>query len=228
MESNSFKSDRIYKYGIGTFRLLFLLLAFNYFVGVNIHGLFGGTTLFSYVLFGIGVALLNLHFLSTTYQLVVLVLLILTFLVHLIMSVPSKRLVLVMYLLKTIGGDGLAGKLDQRVWFRSLGIVLGLWLLLSYNPFFPVLPGLVTLLEMLRPYLTVFSLHLICHWICEVGDNLFENVAFCRYRYTYELTSIFLIFVDKSQINAELVLVDMIASLSYRFTNFVYTLFWMD
>jgi len=220
------KTDRLHKYGFGTVRLLFLLVFFTLFL--EVQTLFNTTLVLSYGIFGFGGALLNLHVLSTGYQLVTLVLLILTFLTHLFLSLSASRLVVVMYLLKTIGGDGLAGKLDQTVWFRSLGIVLVLWTLLSHNPFLPILPDLVSLVEMLQPNLIVFSLHLICHWICELGDNLYENVAFCRYRYTYELSCIFLTLADNSQINMELVLVDIIASFTYRFTNFAFTLLWME
>lgn len=220
-EKKGTRSDRISKYGVGSGRLLLLLLLITSIFSVKLVDILSSVV--SYAIFGIGGAVLNLHVLSTRYEVGILIILIATYLVEMLSSSSSGRTVLVFYLFKTIFGDGLGGKLDRDVWIRSLGIVFVLWILLS-SPIVPLLPNVVQIYSMVSDNLIVFSSHLISHWICESGDNWYENVRFFRYRYSYECSLVLLLCWDQTQLNIDLVVRDMVASLTYRITNYVYTL----
>ncbi len=212
------RSDRLQKYGFGTIRLFLLLLLL---MRLQPSAQTRWNSLINYGIFGVGGALLNLHALSTIYQIFILVILGTSF-VKQYLSGPGA--VLVLYFLKTVVGDWCAGKLDQKLWFRSLTVAAVIWVALSQ--FAALLPDGQELVQILREHVIIFCLHAFCHFLCETGDNSYEDIKFFRHRYTYDLLSL-LLFVtynySSSSYNRELVICDMIASLSYRFTNFMYT-----
>jgi len=210
------KTDKLKKYGFGSLRLLGLLLLITFLTQTRWSVPIGTTINFG--TFGIGGAVLNLHVVSAKYQIIILVILIVRF----ILEYLNSNVILMFYLLKTVFGDCLAGKLDQIVWFRSITIAVITWIAL--NQMFDFLPNLFQLFQSIKNDFPTFSLHLICHIICETGDNYFEHLVFFRHRYSYELSCLVILFCNPSKTNLQLLIVDMIAALFYRFTNYVYNL----
>lgn len=217
-------SDRKKKYGIGTIRLSILILILTLLQNSDSPlDILRLTT--TYGIFGAGGALLNLHKLSKNYQILILIVLISNF-IHEYHSVgwtdknDFRRVVLFMYFFKTLLGDALSGKLDNIVWFKSIAIVLALWALLSSQ--LSMLPSALEVVDMFQIELLVFVSHLVCHWLCELGDNYFEKYIFFRHRYSYEASCIVLYWLSINSGTGRLLLFsDMFAALLYRITNYI-------
>lgn len=222
-------ADRKIKYGIGTIRLSLLIIIFYWIEN-------GSSSIFTdlgvrYGLFGIGGGLLNLHRFSPRCELLILCALISNFVYEYVScSSRSRRTILFMYLMKTVIGDALAGKLDNITWLKSLVIVSILWTVLSSQRLIPLLPNIFQVIEMFYQELFIFGSHLFFHCLCELGDNYWETNVFCRHRYSYDMSCVILYLMCKTNDNnygdtlstsALLLFADMLASLLYRMTNYV-------
>lgn len=217
------QADRKIKYGIGTLRLSLLIIIFYWIENCSLD-------VFIYVglrygMFGIGGGLLNLHKLSHRCELLILCVLIGNF-VHEYVSCSSssRHKVLFIYFLKTVIGDGLAGKLDNKTWFKSIVIVLILWTVLSSQRMVSLLPNIYQVTEMFYQELFIFGSHLFLHCLCEIGDNYYEKNVFFRHRYSYEISCVILYLVCNNNTNTSslLLFADMFASLLYRVTNYIF------
>lgn len=223
-------ADRKIKYGIGTIRLSILIIIFYWIENCSLD-MFTDLGI-RYGLFGIGGGLLNLHKFSPRCELLILCALISNFVYEYVScSSSSRRTILFMYLLKTVIGDALAGKLDNITWFKSFVIVSILWTVLSSQRLIPLLPNIFQIIEMFYQELFIFGSHLFFHCLCEVGDNYYERSVFFRHRYTYEISCVILYLICNTNNNYGTVVIststlllfaDMFASLLYRVTNYIY------
>lgn len=221
-------ADRKIKYGIGTIRLSLLIIIFYWAENCSLY-IFTDLGM-RYGLFGIGGGLLNLHKFSPRWELLILCALISNFVYEYVScSSSSRRTILFMYFLKTVIGDGLAGKLDNITWFKCVVIVSMLWTVLSSQLLIPLLPNIFQVIEMFYQELFIFGSHLFFHCLCEVGDNYYEKIVFCRHRYSYEISCVILYLMCNTNNNygtlstsTLLLFADMFASLLYRVTNYIY------
>lgn len=222
------QADRKIKYGIGTIRLLLLIILFYWVENCSLD-IFTDLGL-RYGLFGIGGGLLNLHKFSARCELLILCALISNFVYEYVSSSSSsRRTILFMYFLKTVIGDALAGKLDNITWFKSVVIVLILWTVLSSQRLIPLLPNIFQVIEMFYQELFIFGSHLFFHFLCEIGDNYYEKNVFFRHRYSYEISCVILYLICYTNNNygtlstsTLLLFADMFASLLYRVTNYIF------
>lgn len=219
------QADRKIKYGIGTIRLSLLIIIFYWIENCSLDTFIRLGV--RYGLFGIGGGLLNLHKLSPRCELLILCVLISNF-IHEYVSCSngSRHTVLFMYVFKTVIGDALAGKLDNKIWFKSVIITLILWTVLSSQS---LLPNIFQVIEMCYQELLIFGSHLLLHCLCEMGDNYYEKNVFFRHRYSYEICCVILYLLysntndyDNLSTSTLLLFVDMYASLLYRVTNFIF------
>lgn len=222
MDSHTADLER--KYGFGTVRLSILLLIL---ASLDDNPSIPWLSIWiTYGIFGVGGALLNLHKLSLKFQLVILSILIANF-IHASVSPrgPSGREVLFMYFFKTLLGDVFSGKIDHSVWFKSIGVALILWTLLS-SRLVSLLPNFWQVSVILQGNWPLFGPQLACHWLCEMGDNYGEKYAFFRHRISYEISCIVIYYLLLSYgnggVGTALLFSDMIASLLYRVTNYVW------
>lgn len=220
------RADRKIKYGIGTIRLSLLIFIFFWIENCSLDTFM--RLGIRYGLFGIGGGLLNLHKLSPRYELLILCILISNF-IHEYVSCTngSRHIVLFMYVFKTVIGDAIAGKLDNKIWFKFVTIALILWTVLSSQS---LLPNIFQVIEMFYQEALIFGSHLLLHCLCEMGDNYYEKNLFFRHRYSYEICCVILYFLlcnnnndyDNLSTSTILLFVDMFASLLYRVTNFIF------
>lgn len=227
-EANNFlneQADRKIKYGIGTIRLSCLMIIFYWVENCSLDIV--TDVGMRYGLFGIGGGLLNLHKFSHRCELLILCALISNFVYEYVSCASStRRTILFMYLLKTVIGDALAGKLDNITWFKSVVIVSILWTVLSSQRIIPLFPNIFQVSEMFYQEMFIFGSHLFFHFLCEVGDNYYETNVFFRHRYSYEIACVILYLICNANsvtlsTGTLLLLADMFASLLYRLTNYL-------
>ncbi len=93
------------------------------------------------------------------------------------------------YLVKTFGGDFLAGKLDTFEWRAVLLFTMALVMTV---PYFGVAGG-AALFVFEGGLGRVLLLLFLAQLFCEYGDNHWEKWTFFRHRYSYEATSLALL-----------------------------------
>jgi hypothetical protein len=121
---------------------------------------------------------------------------------------------MLIYALKTFGGDYFAGKLDTTEWllvlFFSVIICPALFYIAAGT-----LAGMIA-----AKYARILLILFVIQLICECGDNFFESWAFFRYRYSYELFNVLVIFVlPLHTFERHVTLYDMMICLFYRLSN---------
>lgn len=123
---------------------------------------------------------------------------------------------ILVYWLKTIMGDLVAGKLDSFEFQLGAGLVL-----------FVVTPSIALIAEypiaaVATKYGRVFVLLFIIQFVCEYGDAHFEQWKFFRHRYSFEALSLALLLLFELA-NYELAIIryDLCACLFYRVFGFV-------
>lgn len=237
-EADNFRndqSDRKIKYGLGTIRLSLLIIVFYWVEKCSLDIV---TDLgMRYGIFGIGGGLLNLHKFSPRSELLILCALISNFVYEYVTcSNSTRRTILFMYLWKTVIGDALAGKLDNKTWFKSLVIGAIIWTVLSSQRLMPLLPNIFQVIEMFYHELFIFGSHLFFHCLCEMGDNYYEKYVFSRHRYSYEISCVILYLIcndancnsnDTISTSTLLLFADMFASLMYRVTNYIFVMIYL-
>ena len=120
---------------------------------------------------------------------------------------------MVIYLLKTFGGDYLSGKIDTFEWKWVLAYTFGMIL-----PYSLVTIPQVEILSYIRILVFMFTVQ----FICEYGDNHWETWTLFRHRYSFEILTITLLIVTPSLQNYEFrcIQYDLVVCLSYRLSNF--------
>ena len=115
------------------------------------------------------------------------------------------------YLIKTMGGDFISGKLDSLEW--RLVLVFAFAVLLPAAWYFG------GSLEAWGPItLALFVVQLFC----EFGDAHLEHYSFFRWRYSFELcTLLLLLLVPWRPHELRVIHVDLVACLSYRLANYL-------
>lgn len=121
---------------------------------------------------------------------------------------------IIIYLIKTFGGDFFAGKLDTFEWRLVLtfvfAILLPLFLFLERESF-----GKGNKYSRILPYLFVIQL------ICEYGDAHYEKLVIFRHRYAFELLTLSLLLGLPMLTTWEIdvVRIDLFVCLFYRLSN---------
>lgn len=120
------------------------------------------------------------------------------------------------YLMKTFGGDFLAGKLDTTEWKLVLFFTFGLFgpTLWYFNP----------------DYITTYTTHygrifmslFLVQVFCEYGDAHYERYLFFRHRFSYEVANIALLLLLPNMTAIELmcIQIDLFICFFYRLSNF--------
>jgi hypothetical protein len=226
-----FSSDRFYKYGFGLLRL-FCLVCFAFAVAPSgPEGSPGPAEAFAeylrswrwlgHAFIGTIGAVVNVSVVSFSANMGLL----LTAGAFCVWDVRAHDLSIVVYLMKTMGGDFFAGKLDTREWRLVLFFVFGLLgpaaLLLFPRPEQSQEQGLgqegpASPEAYLRILLLLFCLQLFC----EYGDAHLEHFKFFRHRYSYEVTGLaLLLLVPLARHELLVVQFDMVICLFYRLSN---------
>ena len=123
---------------------------------------------------------------------------------------------MLVYLMKTFGGDFLAGKLDTMEWRLVLFFTFGIFAptICYYDPNYTLYVH-----EYLRIFLVLFAIQVFC----EYGDAHYEHWLFFRHRFSFEVTNILVLFALPNLTRCELMVVqfDLFICWFYRVSNFV-------
>jgi hypothetical protein len=121
------------------------------------------------------------------------------------------------YLMKTFGGDFLAGKLDTTEWKLVLFFTFGVFVptLWYFNPDY--------IATYTTEYGRIFMSLFIVQVFCEYGDAHCERWTFFRHRFSYEVTNIALLVLLPNMTAVELmcIQIDLFICFFYRLSNFV-------
>ena len=229
--SSYFNTDRLKKYYYGTIRLfIVVLISFSIsssnsllpiispinFIMANISSYYKSFRWIFHIYIGSIGAYVNVK-ISNLYINTFLLLLAGIFCIYDVIKFDYSILI---YLMKTFGGDYFAGKLDTTEWKLVLFFVFGL-----------LLPIILIFEQNIKTYLTEYFRIFICLFIiqliCEYGDAHFEQYSFFRYRYSFEVLTLCLIFLLPNIQNYELDIIryDLVTCLFYRISNFIIILF---
>jgi hypothetical protein len=126
---------------------------------------------------------------------------------------------ILIYLLKTFGGDFIAGKLDTFEW----KIVL----LFTFFLFLPLLYALEPQsADFVHVYSRILPLLFTIQLICEYADAHYEQYLLIRHRYSFEILNVVLIFTlsnlgNLHPMELRVVQVDLVVCLFYRLGNLI-------
>lgn len=212
-----FSPDRLYKYGYGVLRLAAVVcFAFLVYPDSSVADYLRSFRWIGHAYIGIIGAAVNVNIVSFRTNLSML----LVGGAFCCWDVWRHDLSIVIYLMKTFGGDFFAGKLDTTEWRLVLLFVFGLF---APAVLFYTQGGMRTISESyVRILFILFSLQLFC----EIGDNYLEQYKFFRHRYSYEVTGLALVLLCPLKAH-ELAVVqfDMVVCLFYRISNFAIIVF---
>lgn len=221
-----FDSDRFRKYFDGFFRLAALTaLSFTfkcnpYFEGTTgsiitydpglLYAYLSSWRLLHHAPVGLIGAIVNVSNLRLEYNIVILGVVA----AGVIADFQQNGSAIVIVLLKTMIGDQLAGKLDTVEWKLVLLFVLVLSTAVYYTAGDAARAALYIQHGPTLLYLTIVQ------FICEYGDNHYEQLSFFRYRYSYEiLTSFLYIFTATTEEARMIIRIDMVICMFYRLSN---------
>jgi hypothetical protein len=123
---------------------------------------------------------------------------------------------MLIYLVKTFGGDYFAGKLDTKEWKLVLLFVFGF---LSPAVYFLNSDSYGLVSKHARITFVLFVIQLFC----EFGDNRLEHWTFFRHRYSYEVANLLVLFAlpNPQPHETAVIQLDLFICLFYRISNFV-------
>lgn len=228
-----FNYDRSLKYGYGSFRLLivvylsffksfsvyskhpFTLNEFFYTPPASLHSYFSTNRYLGHIAIGSIGAMINVNITNSFFANLAL----LGFLGCVCFWDIQFDYAVLIYLMKTMGGDFIAGKLDTTEWKLVLFFVFIVLAPLSYFMHVSHSENLQVFLS----YSRIFSILFIEQIICEYGDAHLEDWIFFRHRFSFEVANLgILLLLPEMKDHERLVLnVDLVTCFFYRFTNFL-------
>lgn len=117
----------------------------------------------------------------------------------------------VVYLVKTMGGDFLAGKLDSLEWQLVLAFAFAV-----------LLPAAVYFGGSVEAWGPITLALFLVQLVCEFGDGHLEEWTFFRWRYSFELCTLLLVLlVHWRPHELRVIQIDLVTCLCYRLANFL-------
>ena len=219
-QAKYFTRDRLLKYGFGSLRLLLIvILAFTWEASIapvqpsslqsSLSQYLSSYRWILHIDIGAIGAIINTQQFSYNIHMLLLI----QAGILLLYDIYLFDYTMVIYLLKTFGGDYLSGKIDTFEWKWVLAYTFGMIL-----PYSLVTIPQVEILSYIRILVFMFTVQ----FICEYGDNHWETWTLFRHRYSFEILTITLLIVTPSLQNYEFrcIQYDLVICLSYRLSNF--------
>lgn len=202
-----FSTDRSSKYGWGAMRLVSITLFCLYYF--NLDGIIENYRYLSYVIIGGSGAIVNVN--NKPNGKIYNMILLLICGINIGIDIYIYDAIVIVYLIKTMGGDFFASKLDTIEWqisgiFALLIAILSLFLMDDI------------IVEYCRIFLVLFFMQIFC----EYGDNHYEKYVFFRHRYSFEIIHLLILFnlPNCTNIEKKLVILDLVACSAYRVFNY--------
>ena len=217
-----FTYDRFKKYGLGVFRLLVVVLvsfcASNLPLCYNARNYLSSYRILGHAYIGTIGAAVNVDVVDFKTNLVMLVG------AGIVCCFDLKYdYSILIYLMKTFGGDFFAGKLDTTEWKLVLLFVFGL-----FGPSAVYIRGTEDLVFWTK-YTRIFAYLFFVQLICEYGDNHWEHLTFFRHRYSFEVANLVLVlFCNLDSFELDVVRYDIVICFFYRLSNFLIILLQTD
>ena len=212
-----FSSDRLSKYSLGSVRLLILVFVAIVTFGGDFPAQYASSLRWiTHIYIGSIGAMVNVQIFPFGINLLLLAIAGMLIVGDVIYFSPA----LTIYAMKTFGGDYIAGKLDTTEWLLVLvfSFVAGPSLLYATAG--------TSFAIVMYNYMKVLGYMFAVQVFCECGDNYWESYSFFRYRYSYEVASIVLLFFcNFVSFEKEVVVYDMVICLFYRISNWIIILF---